>query len=229
MKFAKLLDWLLWAVAVALIVFASSAVFGAEPRKYSVPGDRPATFYPYSALCQVRMAGGMGQGSGTLIATRGDKGLVLTCRHVAQKVGNVLSLEWLMAGKQITRGTVVRIVQGNDFNTDLALVVCDRPVGVRPASVARFDVSQGPWVGAGYRDSYLRIAESKSAAVEDNLIVIPTAFIGGQSGGALFNNRGHIVAVIVATSKVYDLGVSVDGDAMHNMIDEFRGVRKPRF
>ena len=42
------------------------------------------------AVCQIRMP--ECQGSGTLIAVHGNVGLVLSCRHVCERIGNTCQL-----------------------------------------------------------------------------------------------------------------------------------------
>jgi hypothetical protein len=194
---------------------------GAEPFVATIPIPVPEEYRQYKAICHIDV--GWGSGSGTLIGTREDgAALVLSCRHVNQKVGQVVTVTWPLAGGQQSAGVVYEVIPGNGFDTDLALVVCQRPVAVDPVKVTGFDPTAGPFVAAGWRDNRLRVAVADVAALRSQaLIWMPTPFIGGMSGGALFNRKGEQVAVVVASDRV-TWGVSCDGPLLHVMIAKFR-------
>jgi hypothetical protein len=202
-------------------LFVAARVQSAEPYIYPVPSPVPASFKPYAPICHIR--NGNISGSGTLIATRPDgSALVLSCRHVNQQVGNVVEISWPLAGGQTSPGVVWDVIPGDGFDTDIALVICEAPIGVSPVSVAKFDPRDGGYVAAGWRDGMLRVAPWPLAELRgQSLIWCNTPYIGGMSGGALFNRKGELVGVVVASDRV-TWGVSVDGPLLHHTIAKYR-------
>lgn len=162
------------------------------------------------------------QGSGTLVATNGKVGLVLTCRHVAEKTGNLVLVRWPAAGNQASTGVVVEVIPGKEFNTDGALVMVERPIGVDPVPYARFNPDDGPHVAMGYRGGFLR-SQTGSAQEKDGVIYLNQIAVGGMSGGPLFNKRGEISGVVVASNQFVSL--SFDGDLLAKMLAKFQ--KKP--
>ena len=215
--------WCLLAFTwLAVCLGLGVVVRGAEPYSFPVPrNEMPEAYRPYQAICNIRYEGW--SGSGVLIATHENgTALVLSCRHVNQKVGDVSTVTWPLAGGQMSAGVVYEVIPGNGFDTDLALVVCQRPVSVNPVKVATFDPAAGPFVGAGWRDNRLRIAVADVAALRgQSLIWMPSPFIGGQSGGCLFNRHGEQVAVVVASDRV-TWGVSCDGPLLHALVNKYK-------
>ena len=181
------------------------------------------TIEPYRSLCMINTEGG--QGTGTLIAIDKDgKGLILTCRHVARAVGNKVMCRFIWAGGgTVINGEVSAVVKGTGFDTDLALIVIDTvPPGITVRPVAHFDAAKGPWIGAGFRDGWLRVTHPIHTAVQysNGLIIFPSPLIQGMSGGALFDKHGNVVAVLVA-SDLTTTGIASDGENLHRMIREF--------
>jgi hypothetical protein len=161
------------------------------------------------------------QGSGTLIGLNGNRALVLTCRHVAEQVGNDVTCNWLWAGRQSTPGRVVAVVPGGGFDTDLALVVCGRPNGIAPMIVTSYAPAYGPWVSAGFRDGKLRYAFASSARYDGGLIRFPVPYVQGMSGGPCYDRYGRVIAVVVA-SDLETFGISVDGPRLQALVNQFR-------
>jgi S1-C subfamily serine protease len=170
---------------------------------------------PYNSICQIRVGGG--QGSGTLIAIKDGKALILTCRHVAQDVDAAAKLEWLGAGGQVTTGNVLAIVNGSEFNSDLALIVCDAPDGLQPVRVAKFDPTNGPWHGVGWRGGQMYETFTNEATDVDGAINFNSTLIGGQSGGALLDRNGCLVGVTVA-SDFKTMGIASDGRYLSQLL-----------
>lgn len=177
---------------------------------------------PYRALCMITTS--EGQGSGTLISVDAQgRGLVLTCRHVANFVGNpVLCTFYWAGGGQESNGSVIAVEHGNDFNNDLALIVISKaPSGVVPRGVAGFNQAEGPWVAAGFRAGYMRITPPILTALEqpDGRIMLPTPLVKGMSGGAVFNKYGQVVGVSVGSDFV-TTGIAADGVHLRKMLQE---------
>lgn len=209
---------LAWTLFGVLFV---ARVYGAEPFVATIPQPVPAEFRHYKAICHIDT--GWSEGSGTLVGTRDDgTALVLSCRHVNQKVGQVVTVTWPLAGGQQSAGVVYEVIPGSGFDTDLALVVCQRPAGVAPIGISAFDPEAGPFVGAGWRDGNLRVAVSDVAALHgQSIIFMPVPFIDGMSGGCLFNRHGEQVAVVVASDDV-SWGKSCDGPLLKALINKYR-------
>lgn len=177
---------------------------------------------PYRAVCHLRVGGV--QGSGTLIAG-GDSALVLSCRHVCQAPGLPVTVSWPAAGGQTTQGRVLEIVPGANFDTDLALVQCGVPTGVKPRTMARRQADgqlrDSPFVAVGYRDGWMRTVCTNTAVRSGSLVGIPHPLVPGQSGGPLYDRFGNVVAVVVA-SDFRSVGVACDGLPLFNLIKKYR-------
>lgn len=186
-----------------------------------------AAAWPFDSVCEIQVKDGDSawQGSGSLIATNGDKALVLTCRHVCPSEGMEVTVRWPIAGDQSGQGIVLAVVPGRTFETDLAAVICDRPKNVPALSLAKADLRHGPFVGAGWRAGSIRIIQSDSASFQDSMVVIPDPAVGGMSGGPLFNRRAQIIAVVVASDRA-TLTLSSDGAYLHNLVNQFRRKEK---
>jgi S1-C subfamily serine protease len=178
---------------------------------------------PYRAVCQVHTVNC--SGTGTLIAKRDDgTGLVLSCRHVCQDVDSrVMCIFHWANGKHVTYGRVVAVVKGKNYDTDLALIVIDQsPAGIAPRPVSRFKLADGPWIGAGFRAGFMFVTPviTHCEELQGGQIMFPSQLVKGQSGGALFNRRGEIVAVLVA-SDFATRGVACDGENLHRLVNQY--------
>lgn len=156
-----------------------------------------------------------------MIGVAGDKALVLSCRHVCRKEGQRVTAKWLWAGGQVTRGSVVHVMGGRGYPTDLALVVVDRPMGVAPVLVGVFDSRDGPWITAGFKGQMMRIGLAYTAKREPGLVFTYDPAVPGMSGGPAFNRFGWLIGVVVA-SDWKDFTVSVTGPQLIRMLDRFR-------
>lgn len=225
MNYMKPIQYLLTLCLVAL----ASAATAQEPRIVR-PGEIQADQLPlYQAVCRLNVPGGTG--SGTLIAVRGNRALVLSCRHVCRNVGDMVFCSWI--GGQITVGYIVHVIPRRhygvniEFDTDLALVVCQRPKGIRPIKIARYKAYNSPFTAVGWRKGQLRVANCRTARYQSNgLILTDCPFISGMSGGALFDRRGRLIAVAVGMSAPYrnapyDTGIAVNGVRLRALLKQF--------
>lgn len=205
-----------YAIALLLSVFIGAAVVGGEPEPMAPPSylDDPsqfdqATLRVIGSVCEVAVSNGAitYRGSGTLVGfTKEGQAIVLSCRHVCEQVGNHVTLKWPQYG-ETSYGTVVHVEAGRtpEWSSDLALIVCDRPKGVDPVKVADFCPKCGPWVAIGWRNNQIRVAFAERATLVAGVIKVNSPFVGGQSGGALFDRYGRLVGVTVAASDEYGL------------------------
>lgn len=172
--------------------------------------------FPITSVCSIQTA--RCEGSGTLIGVRGQVGLVLTCRHVAGREGAIVKCVWV--GGQETLGVVLRVLAGNGYESDQALVMCVRPANVWPVEIAKFDLV-GPWTSIGWRNGRMYVQRHSVAVERDSLIKLQGPYVKGQSGGAVFNRHGKLVGIIVASDFVA-VGYASDGERLHNMVKQFK-------
>lgn len=186
-----------------LIAFVSVLALAAILLVGNVATQDPA--YPYSSIAELVHDNGdhtCDCGSGTLIAVSGDKALVLTAAHVAESVGRKFHVKWRKAGQE-SEGVVIDILKHTGFETDAALIICDRPEGLTPVPCAPFDKSCGPWTNAGYGygenpqkgDGRLWVSTTTEVEVTDNKVYGNGLFVGGMSGGACIDSRGKLVGI----------------------------------
>lgn len=221
-----------WLV-VLLIGLVAAVCSAQQPHAFTPDHTHPA-FKTMQAVCTLRVGGG--SGSGTLVGVRDDLALILSCRHVCRQVGNEVVVSWPLADGQQSTGIVTEIIDRNPaeeldalgrFSTDLAIVVCRRPRGVEPVPIGQFAPGEGPYVAMGWRAQLFRVAISPTAAERPDGLVLTTApFVGGMSGGPLFQQSGRLVAVVVADVRQRNgqhmYGVSVNGEELHRLLFKYR-------
>lgn len=212
--------WSLFCLAVCAAGLAAMIANGDQPFAYiPTPDNTSASGYKVAtAVCKIQAKGW--SGSGTLIATRGNTALILSCRHVCPEVGMSVNVLWPLSG-QSSSGIVVEVVDGDTFNNDLALVLCRRPNGISPVRIRPYCGNCGPWFGLGWRGDLFRMAIADSAAkYQDGRIHVNSSYVGGMSGGPLIDSRGHIVGVVVA-SDWDTLGICADGPWLEAMLRKY--------
>lgn len=175
-------------------------------------------FAPYRAVCEIRT--GNSQGSGTLIAVSDDKALVLSCRHVCEKEGDIVQVRWPAAGNQTSLGVVLKVIKGEGFDTDQAVVMCGRPVGIEPRKYSKFNPDDGPFIMVGYRDNVMR-AQVGSVTEAGELLIMMKPAVGGMSGGPLYNSRGEICGIVVASDRA-TISYCSNGKVLTALIQEFK-------
>ena len=207
-------------VIALLLLFTTGQTFA----QTAAPADNPqGDWTPYRAIVQLNVQDGRQswQGSATLIAVSGEYGLLLSCRHVCPKNKLPVKVLWPGYENAKTRGEVLYSMRGDDFETDLALVVAKIPPGAVPVPFGVADPENGPFRSVGYRDKGLLESVATRAYHNGELFVLNAPYLGGMSGGATFDKYGRVVAVIVGSNK-HTVGYSSDGNNMRDMIELYR-------
>ena len=208
---------LVFAVVMAVIVALSVAVRGAstealgasssagtalrlsQPTSQATSAQRLATSASFhSSVCRIQNAHGnqLDVGSGMLIEKNADgsRGVVLTCGHLfADGVGQVVVA--FPDGR--THGARLLAV---DRQADLAALLIANPAA-QPAKVSEKTGTGGPLTACGfgpsgvYRCTAGRLLGHSQATGQENLM-LEGAVRSGDSGGAVFDARGRLVAVV---------------------------------
>ena len=166
--------------AFVLALLVTAPVFGA---------------YPYDSVCRIDLKGG-GHGSGTLVYSRGGKGLIITAGHVVAHDAQATAV-W---GKQSRNAKVVKTWP----ECDLAILVCDKPP-VAAAGYAqvkgRMIVATGfPWWSKNKLCWQVGVAQPK---MKDNMMKVTARPEPGMSGSACFDFTGNLVAVVSGHDKIH--------------------------
>jgi len=153
-------------------------------------------------------------GSGFVIASSGEKHLVLTNRHV---VGEQTEFAVALRRRSVVEGVLVGTPI--DPDVDLALILIEVP-GLRPlgpiASFRKVKIGE-PVVAVGHPLGLdFSVTDGIISAKRNGLELQTTAPISpGNSGGPLVDQRGHVVGVntrIVKPSEANLLGFSIRAD-----------------
>lgn len=212
----------------SLFVLALTVLMAAFAIRQS--GGQSVIWEPFRSIVQLQML--KWSGSGTLIAVSDGKGLILSCRHVARKVGTEVKLKWVAIGQE-TSGEVIEVVpktgkssrkrRGNSsWGNDLALIEAGIPEGLEPVPVAKFDPDNGPWTCRGFRGGTAYTAVTDEAEErDDGRIILSALFWGGESGGAVLDKYGHLVGVIVASNTKGAYGVAANGEALRTLLEKY--------
>ena len=174
--------------------------------------------HPWSAACQVMVhlrAGLANGGSGTLIGVTENEALVLTVKHVAERVGQTATCAW--------NGTKCHgYVLATSPTADLALILVQRPPGIQPVAVASATPTTGPFYMAGFPgyDRYtLRYQRGDYIEHDHDTLVVTCRPEKGMSGGPTFDRYGRVVGAVSA----YGLkeGYAGDGDALKALLEPY--------
>lgn len=169
-----------------------------------------------------------GSGSGIVI---GSSGLILTAEHVINRATSV--------EVQYQSGvTYPARVVGRDPVYDAALLRIEPQKVLPTASLgAASTLHPGDLVTAFGRSPRRRAGPSPGTFIELDLEARPgtpylrsTAVVfPGDSGGALVNDRGEVVGLIVAITRNGQISLAVSTDAVRSIMDELRAglVRHP--
>jgi S1-C subfamily serine protease len=166
---------------------------------------------PSVASLRVRVPGGMGAGSASVIT---DDGFLLTSAHVVERAEQIEAL--------FTDGSEIRAdVVGRDPLSDLAVL---RARGAVPPPIPLGDASQlkvgqlvvalgnplglAGSVTAGIVSALGRSLPTRAGRVVDEVIQTDAALNPGNSGGVLADSAGHMVGVNTAVAGI-GLGLAV--------------------
>ena len=162
--------------------------------------------YPYDAV------GVTGNGgSGTMVVTRGGKGLVITAGHVVTTDAQ-FKITW---GNQSRIAKVVAV----DPDNDLAIAVVDRPpvkgVGYGKIQGRLLVVTGYPWHSRKKLHWQVGTVRPK---MEEGFTLTMCKPEPGLSGGGCFDFTGHLVAVVSG----HDAGSGYMGYKVPELLDKYK-------
>lgn len=159
------------------------------------------------------------QGSATYVARSGNTALLLCCRHVAEKPGNIVKVTWPATG-EVHEGKVIEVRHDtNDYQSDLSFIVTDAPEGIEPVDIGKFDPDDAPFTCYGYRGDQFYMSVSRSATANGSLIQLSAPLEHGMSGGPCFNCNHVLVGVGVGSTDTWS--VAADGAYLQALVDKY--------
>lgn len=161
--------------------------------------------YPYDSVCEIRVD--RGGGSATLIAVSDDKALLLTCQHVAERVGDKVKVNWAATGEE-GAGAVVAI---GEKGLDIALCVVPRPLGLLPVPVTMPSrTKSGPITNIGFpgMTGVLGWQRGEIISISSDELRYDCRPIPGMSGGATLDQYGNVIGVITRYGRSWGLSTS---------------------
>lgn len=167
---------------------------------------------PYDAVCVVSVRHSKKEasgGSGVYVGNLDNSAVVLTCKHVAERVGDRAILTF---GKIQYEGTVAAVHPV----LDAAFIVCSIPAGVEPAPFARELPSPDlePFVLCGYPGpdrSRLYYQIGRYLELNDQFLTVSCEPIPGMSGGACFNRQGEVTGLVAMYNDRNHTGLCTAG------------------
>jgi hypothetical protein len=147
---------------------------------------------------------GVAIGSGTLIEIE-NKYAILTAAHVAKAAGNA-PLIFCSYYQECTSSSYTEYIGGNNgIENDWAIYFIDKkPSGTKPArlNADKVDLGTDLWLSGVAEGLYPLIPKGSIAWIneinEKHLYCIISYSFSGFSGGGVYNNKGKLIAVIVA-------------------------------
>lgn len=212
-------SWNRSRVAAAIV----SAVVGSVAYT-SVPEPKQPG-YPFTSSCRVLVSprkafrGYANGGSGTLIAVNPatNKALVLTVKHVAERVNAPAKCQW---GDEIVEGHVL----ATHPKADLALLLVDAPKTVQPVTVAFPSDGNDPFYLCGfpgYDRETLRYQAGNFIAVDYNRLTVDCRPEEGMSGGPAFDQSGRVVGAVSAYALFEQEGYCGSGKALFELLSPY--------
>jgi S1-C subfamily serine protease len=184
-----------------------------------------------SVRLRVDETDGHSYGTGTIIDTRRDEALIITCGHIFRESEGrgpvtVELLERTPEGVRIA-DQVVGTVISYDLNRDIGLVSIrpGRSVRVAPIAPPRTVVQRGDRVqSVGCDHGKHPIVRLTRVTAVDRYqgppnIEVDGAPVEGRSGGGLFNNQGELIGVCFAADYEGDEGLYAGLQSIHDELD----------
>ena len=190
-------------------------------------GLSDAALLAVSVRLRVKDPDGNSCGSGTIIDSRGDEALVLTCGHIfrdSQGKGEI-TVELFQSGK--AQPTVGRLIS-YDLGRDVALVAIRTPGPVTVARVApsNYQVQPGAAVasvGCNHGDDptvrRTEVARLNRFNGPPNLQVTDQP-VEGRSGGGLFTQEGYVIGVCIFADPSTQQGTYAAPAAIYTELDQ---------
>lgn len=197
-------------LAAVLAVAASSYIYTSVPEASQQKG------YPFTSAARVtvQMRRFSNGGSGTLIASDGKQALVLTVKHVAERVGQPAKCQW---GNEVCSGKVLAVHP----TADLALLIVTAPKTVKPVAVALPVDGNDPFYLCGYpgydRET-LRYQAGQFIKLDSETLTVDCRPEQGMSGGPAFDQKGRVIGAVSAFALYEQEGYCGSGKALIELL-----------
>ncbi|MDR1484265.1 MAG: trypsin-like peptidase domain-containing protein [Planctomycetaceae bacterium] len=196
-------------------------------------------FITSSVKLRVDSANGHSWGSGTIIDTRGNDALILTCGHIFRESSvagnnNKIIVEVHLYGENSSVKVYGRCIYF-DLEIDLALVVIVPPCPVYaiPVAPSNLAINSGQDVISVGCDGGANPTIRKHSIMSINRIGTPTtnklpfhyiqvsgAPVGGRSGGGLFSRNGQLIGVCNTADPLRNDGHFVPAEIIRYVLDQ---------
>lgn len=194
-------------------------------------GLTPGTtdFLKYAVRLKIEDKDGSSYGTGTIIDSRGDQALILTCGHIFRDSQGQGAVSIDMFGPGAPKKLPGRIVSF-DLKRDVGLVSFRPGVPVVAAKVA----AEGYRFQVGDRVVTVGCNNGADATVEESQVIAVDKFVGppnvqvagqpvqGRSGGGLFTPDGTVIGVCNAADPTDNAGLFAAAAAVHEELDSAR-------
>jgi thioredoxin len=179
-----------------------------------------------SVRLKIEDATGNSFGSGTIIDTRGDQALVLTCGHIFRDSGGKGRILIDMFGPGAPRGLEGSVV-GYDLDRDVGLISFRPGVPVHPVRLGGADIriQRGQQViSIGCDNGSDPSPRPSRVTAIDKYLGPPNLEVAGQpvqgrSGGGLFDSAGTLIGVCNAADPTDDEGLYAALPSIHALLD----------
>lgn len=211
-----------WVIAALLIVTLVAPV-GAQSSAPPFAAEAVDAAVVLVSVVTESSSGRAARGSGSGVILEPD-GLILTANHV---VSRARQIDVTLAGGETYRARIV----GTDPVFDSALIRIDAPMLLPTAALGdSAELQSGSLVTALGRSPRRRSGPTTGIVIARDLEARPgiphvrsTAVVWpGDSGGALVNDRGEIVGLIVAITRDGTVSLSVASEAIRRHFEDLR-------
>lgn len=197
------------AAAIAALV-TSSLVYTSTPEAPKQVG------YPFTSAARVnvQMRFFANGGTGTLIAKNETQAIVLTVKHVAERVGLPAKCTW---GNETCNGRVLAVHP----HADLALLIVNAPKTVEPVPVALPADGNDPFYLCGYPGydrQTLRWQAGNFLELDGETLTVDCMPEEGMSGGPAFDQNGRVIGAVSAYSPTTREGFCGSGRALVELL-----------